>query len=64
MDDPIFGGEFQLGILPENGKQGFFIGAGIKIYNKIFLGGGVTYQQVGMDTYKWSGYLNIAYDLN
>jgi hypothetical protein len=63
LDHPIFGGEIQLGILLESEKQGFFIGAGLKIYDRIFLGGGATYQQVAKDKYVWSGYLNLAYDL-
>ena len=64
LDDPIFGGEFQLGIFLESNKQGFFIGGGIRIYGKIFLGGGATYQQVSENRYVWGGYFNIAFELD
>ncbi|MBN1274367.1 MAG: hypothetical protein JXB26_19065 [Candidatus Aminicenantes bacterium] len=63
FDDPIFGGEFQLGVNPGKDKLGLFLGAGFRIYEKIFFGAGATYQQIGEDDYKFGWYLNVAYEL-
>jgi hypothetical protein len=44
-NDPTFGGGFQIGISPESDKLGFYLGAVVRMFDLVSLGGGLVYQQ-------------------
>jgi hypothetical protein len=43
--DPTFGGGFQVGISPQTDKLGFYLGAVLRLFDRVSLGGGLAYQQ-------------------
>ena len=45
-DNPIFGGQFQIGFNPKKDELAFYLGAGFKIFTLARIGVGVTYQEV------------------
>jgi hypothetical protein len=45
-DDPIFGGQFQVGFNPKKDELAFFAGVGFRVFTLARIGVGLTYQQV------------------
>jgi hypothetical protein len=58
--DPTFGGGFQVAVTPENDKLGFYIGAVLRLFDLVSLGGGVAYQQ----TQRLAPGLSVGQDLD
>ena len=45
-EDPIFGGQFQVGFNPKKDELAFFAGVGFRVFTLARIGVGLTYQQV------------------